>query len=524
MSLLRGGRAAGFLALSVILAAGGCDRSEANAPPAPPPPPVTVARPIEREVMEWDEYTGRLEAVETVEVRARVGGFIDSVSFKEGGTVTKGQPLFVIDPRPFQAELDRARGEVARAKAQLALAETEFKRAGQLVRTQAGSELELDEKRADRDAAKANLSVAQAAVTTAELNLGFTKVTAPIDGRISRIYVTAGNLITGGTQGGEATLLTVITSLNPMYCYVEADERSVLKYQRLSRERKRVSARDARIPARLALLNEPEFAHEGVIDFVDNRVDPTTGTLRARGVFPNDDGVMTPGLFGRVRIPGAAAYHAILVAESAIQNDQNAKYVMTVDDANVVHKTPITAGTAFGNMRAIESGLTGNERVIVNGMLRARPQAPVTPTEAPMPGEQDLAWFTPDGRPPTTGPTTTTAPTSRPPTQPVAAAIGMPGRDVSGLVVGARGAGVSPVSLQQETVNETLALRGARGGHSLKSGETLVCAKPQAAVAEAAESDHRSAIRNPESAIRNSDNLLPFGVPVASSDDGEVAE
>ena len=325
----------------VSLITHGCNRSDAAGPPAPPPAMVTVARPIDREVMEWDEYTGRLEAVETVEVRARVGGFIDSVSFTEGGTVKKGQLLFVIDPRPYQAELDRAQGEVARAQAQLALAETEFKRTSELVPSQAASELELDEKRADRDAAKAALAVAEATVTSTELNVKFTQVTAPIDGRISRIYVTPGNLISGGGQAGEATLLTVITSLDPIYCYVEADERSVLKYQRLSRERKRVSARDAKIPARLALLNEAEFAHDGVIDFVDNRVDPTTGTLRARGVFPNDDGVMTPGLFGRVRVPGTRIrpYRPGVITPLAFWNTPRARSVPVVGSMRLSTKS-----------------------------------------------------------------------------------------------------------------------------------------------------------------------------------------
>lgn len=422
MRLQAAGGIVGFILISMALAGTGCRKPQADAPP-PPPAAVTVARAIDREVMEWDEYTGRLRAVSQVKVRPRVGGFIDSVSFTEGGIVKEGQVLFVIDPRPYQAELDRARGEVAQAKALLALAETQFKRTAQLVPTRAASELELDEKRADRDAAKAAVSIAEAAVAAAELNVQYTQVTAPISGRISNIRVTRGNLVTGGGgQGGEATLLTEIASLDPIYCYVDADERSVLKYQRLARENKRVSARDAKIPARLALLNEPEFVHEGVIDFVDNTVDPTTGTLQARGVFSNADGVMTPGLFGRVRIPGAAPYRTLLVAQAAIQSDQNQKYVLTVDDTDTVRITPVTLGTAFGNMRAIVSGLTRDERIIINGMLRARPGAKVTPAEAPMPGQQDLEWFTPGGQAPKTAAPAKTAPATRPTTQPTAAA------------------------------------------------------------------------------------------------------
>lgn len=514
---------AGLAALVVSgLVAAGCKKPEQQA--APPPAAVTVARPVDREVMEWDEYTGRLEATETVQVRARVSGFIDSVSFAEGGTVKKGQLLFVIDPRPYQAELDRARGEVARANAQLALAETEFKRTAQLVPTQAASELELDEKRADRDAAKATVSVAGAAVTAAELNVNFTQVTAPIDGRISRIYVTAGNLITGGSLGGEATLLTVITSLDPIYCYVEADERSVLKYQRLSRENKRVSARDAKIRARLRLDDETEFVHEGVIDFVDNRVDPTTGTLRARGVFPNDGG-MTPGLFGRVRIPGAAPYRALLVAEAAIQSDQNQKYVLTVDDADTVHITPVTPGSAFGNMRAITDGLTGGERVIVNGMLRARPGSPVKPTEGPMPGGQDLRWFTPDGRPPTTAPATTapatTSPARRVPATTAPATRSRATRAPTTRPSQTSGAVDAPDLTANTFVRLSAAIRaGAVAGREdfQAEGESLVGAKPQAAVRRA-----RSDIGNRQSPIGDV-GLIPFGVPVASTDEGGAAE
>src|SRR5688572_20356687 len=341
----------------------GCNRSEA--PPAPPPPTVTVAHPLDREVMEWDEYPGRLEAVHLVEVRAQVSGYLQSVHFKEGGIVNKDDLLLVIDPRPFEAEVARTEGELARAKARLVLAETEFKRVKGLVPTEAASELELDEKQANLDEAKAAVDVAQANLTMAEINRGYTQVRAEITGRISQVYVKPGNLITGGGGAGQATLLTTITSLDPIYCYVDAEERAVLKYRDLAREKKRVSARDAEIPCKLALLNEGKFEHVGVVDFVDNRVDPRTGTLRARGVFPNPGGAMTPGLFGRLLVPGAAPYRALLVSEQAIQSDQNQKYVLTVDDRNTVQITPVVLGASFGGLRAIESGLTVYDRVIV---------------------------------------------------------------------------------------------------------------------------------------------------------------
>ena len=515
----------------VALAVAGCERSSA-AGDAPPPPPaaVTVARPVVRDVMEWDEYTGVLQPVSRVEVRPRVGGFIDSVSFTEGGLVKEGDVLFVIDARPYQAELDRARGEAARAKAQLALAETQFKRTTQLVPTKAASELELDERRADRDAARAVLDIANAAVTAAELNVQYTKVVAPIAGRVSNIRVTRGNLVTGGGGGaagqgggGDADPLTTIESMDPMYCYVDADERSVLRYQRLARQNKRVSARDAKIRARLRMEDEENFVHEGVVDFVDNRVDRTTGTLQARGVFPNKDASLTSGMFARMRIPGAEPYRATLVAEAALQADQSKKYVLTLDDADVVHITPVTVGSAFGNMRAIESGLTGGERIIVNGMLRARPGSPVKPTEGPMPGEQDLAWFAPDGKPPTTNPATTapatTAPATRPTTEPVADAV-------------SRGQSTTSVNTNAFVpLRATVDARVLDGGADRKvAGASPVRAKPRAAVARTrsdlvARSQHE--VRNPQSEVRNpkvADALIPFGVPVASTDEGGAAE
>jgi membrane fusion protein, multidrug efflux system len=381
----------------------GCNRQKAA--PQPPPPAVTVAHPLDREVMEWDEYPGRLEAVHTVHVRAQVGGYMQSVHFREGGLVKKGDLLFAIDPRPFEAEVSRTQGELNRAKAHLVLAETEFKRVKGLVPTEAASELELDEKRANLDEAKAAVEVAEANLQTARINLGYTQLKAEISGRISKAEIKPGNLVAGGPN--QATLLTTITSLDPIYCYVDADERSVLKYQRLAREKKRISARDAEIPCRLALLNEDKFEHIGLVDFVNNRVDPTTGTLQARGVFPNPGGAMTPGMFGRLRVPGAAPYRTLLVSEQAIQSDQSRKYVLTVDGQNVVHKTYVTVGIAFGGLRAIEEGLTAYDLVIVNGILRARPATKVDAKPGPMPAAEDVELYaTTRVSVPTTAPTT----------------------------------------------------------------------------------------------------------------------
>ena len=382
--------------------------------------------------MEWDEYPGRLEAMHLVEVRAQVSGYLQSVHFKEGGFVSKDDLLFVIDPRPFEAEVARTQGEVSRAKARLVLAETEFKRTKGLVPSEAASELELDEKQANLDEAKGAVDVAEANLKMAQINRGYTEVRAEIAGRISGAYVKPGNLITGGGGAGQATLLTTITSLDPIYCYVDADERSVLKYQNLAREKKRISARDALIPCKLALLNEDKFEHIGLVDFVDNRVDPSTGTLRARGVFPNPGGVMTPGLFGRLLVPGAAPYRALLISEQAIQTDQNQKYVLTVDDKNTVRITPITLGYSFGGLRAVQSGLTVYDRVIVNGILRARPGATVDPQTGTMPSAQDAETYaTTRAVMPTTIPST--MPTStRPTTEPSAHENRVTERDPAG--------------------------------------------------------------------------------------------
>jgi RND family efflux transporter MFP subunit len=264
-------------------------------------------------------------------------------------------------------------------------------------------------------------------VDSAQLNVEWCRVTAPISGRISRKNVTAGNLInSGGTGSSNATLLTTITSLDPIYAYMDVDEQSVLKYQRLAQEKKRVSARDTRIPCFLQLANETAFPHEGVVDFVDNRVDPTTGTLRARGVFANPGGVMTPGLFGRLRVPGSEPYRTLLVPELAVQTDQNQKYVLTVDAEDTVRITPITIGSQFGALRSVTKGLNGDEHIIVNGLLKARPGGKVKPQLAPMPGADESAGTLSTTRvvEPATQPTTTTtrpAPAAAA-TQPVAEA------------------------------------------------------------------------------------------------------
>jgi RND family efflux transporter MFP subunit len=375
-----------FFSVMLITAAmsGGCKKPAP--PPAPPPPSVTVARPVQREVIEWDEYTGRLQPTEMVEVRARVGGFLMKADFEEGSIVNAGQLLFVIDARPFEAEQAKAQAEVARAQAQEAYAANEFKRIEPLRSTGGASETEVENARQKWFEAQAEIASAQAQLRSAQLNVEFCQVTAPISGRISRKEVTAGNLITGGGVGqGNATLLTVITSLDPIYAYMDVDEQSVLKYQRLSQEKKRVSAREMRIPIFMGLSSEDGFPHEGVVDFVDNRIDPETGTLRGRGVFNNPfPYYLTPGLFARLRIPGSGRYVTLLVPDLAVGTDQDQRFVLVVKDDGTVDRRPVKLGAQFGRFRSIEEGLSLEDRVIINGLQRARPGATVTMTEQPL--------------------------------------------------------------------------------------------------------------------------------------------
>ena len=366
-----------FFALLALVAALGAGCGPQKPPPAPPPPTVSVTEVVQREVMEWDEYTGRLEPVESVEVRARVNGYLESIHFEDGALVKKNDLLFVIDPRPYKTDYDRAEAELARAETRLELASNDFDRAGRLFKSHAISEEEYDSRSKAKKEADSNLTAAKAALEGARLNLEYTRVQAPIDGRISRRYVTAGNLVHGGT--GMPTLLTTIVSIDPIYCYIDADERSVLRYQQLSREGKRVSARDFKIPCEMALANETGFPHKGMIDFVDNRLDPHTGTLRARGVFTNSNRALTPGLFARLRIPGSGKYQALLLPDRAFSSDQTLKFVYVVNAQGKVEFRPVTVGPVVDGLRVVRDGLKAGERVIVEGHMRVRPGITVTP-------------------------------------------------------------------------------------------------------------------------------------------------
>jgi len=358
----------------------GCGRRDAGAAaPAPFVPAVTIARPVQREVAEWDEYTGYLEAVDFVEVRARISGLLVSAPFQQGAIVNKGDVIYEIDVRPFEADLESRLAEEARAEAQLRLAEIELRRI-QDIPPGAAVPIELQRSEAMAADARAVVAAAKAAVKSARLLVEWCRVTAPISGRISSQYVDPGNLITGG--GGTGTLLTTIASIDPIYCVIDADERAVLKYQRLAREQKRVSARDAQIPFLMQLADEHTFSHQGYVDFVDNRIDRTTGTIRGRGVLANPDGYFKPGFFARVRIPGTGPYQAILVPDAAVATDQNQKVLYVVGADNVVDMRTVETGALFGELRAIESGITLEDHVIINGLMQARPGIKVAPREA----------------------------------------------------------------------------------------------------------------------------------------------
>lgn len=349
----------------------GCKKPAA--PVAPPPPSVSAVQAIEREVVEWDEYTGRLESPETVEVRARVNGYLDKVHFREGKEVKKGDLLFTIDRRPYQAEFDRAVADHQRAESQAELAKNDAERAKRLIATRAISEEDFDTRTRTYTSALAFVKSAEAALDSANLNLEFTEIRSPINGRVSRAFVTEGNLVSGGSGGAGATMLTTVVSQDPLYCYVDVDERAVLKYLRLRREGRRVSALDAQIPMEVALDDETDFPRKGYVDFVDNKIDPTTGTLRCRGVIPNPERTLGPGFFARFRLPGSGKYSALLLPDRALGSDQSQKFVYVIDAENKVEFRPVTIGPIVDGLRVVTAGLKPGEQVIVEGLLRVRP-------------------------------------------------------------------------------------------------------------------------------------------------------
>ena len=360
----------------------GCD-GKPTAGSAPPAPPVTAASPLQKTITEWDEYTGRFAAVETVEVRARVSGFIDSVQVNEGQMVKQNDLLFVIDQRPFQIAVEQAKADVERAKAKLEIASLDVQRATPLVRSQALTEREFDTRKSTERDANAQVASADAAVRQAQLNLEWTEVRAPTTGRISDRRVDRGNLITGGQTG--ATLLTVIVSIDPIHFVFDGSEADFLRYLRLAAAGSRPSSRDVQNPVSVRLADEADYAHHGRMDFVDNALNPKTGTIRGRAVFENKNGLLTPGFFGRLRLFGGE-HEALLLPDAAIASDQSRKIVFTVADDGAVGTKLVELGPIVDGLRVIRSGLAPTDRIIIDGLQRARPGQKVKPEDGKIEG------------------------------------------------------------------------------------------------------------------------------------------
>jgi RND family efflux transporter MFP subunit len=361
-----------------------CQQQQAT--PLPPLPQVTVSQPVAHEVVEWDEYTGRLEAVESVDVRARVSGYLQSVHFTDGALVKKGALLFVIDPRPYQAELNGAKATLEQAIAQYQRTQKDFARAQLLVKSRAMSQEEVDTRASNQRQAEEAVQAARATVDVARLNVEFTQVRAPISGRISRELATVGNLISGGTA--ESTLLTRIVSLDHIYGYFEVDERSYLKYARLWRNWNRSGSREVNIPVYLGLADEIGFSHQGQLDFVDNRLDPNTGTMTGRAVFPNTDLTLVPGLVARLRLPASNPYKALLLPDGAIGSDQTQRFAFVVNDQHTVEYHQVDLGPIIDGLRVIRHGLKPEDWVIVTGVHRVRAGAKVDPQPQALPKNQ----------------------------------------------------------------------------------------------------------------------------------------
>lgn len=340
-------------------------------------PPVTVAKPVIKPVIEWDEYTGRFEAVERVEIRARVSGYLDSIHFRDGQMVEKGDLLYVIDPRPFEAAVVQAQAEIERATAELAFASKELERGERLVQNRTISRAQVDTRRSARNVAAAELKAARGAMQLAQLELEFTQIKAPVAGRVSSTRIDVGNLVSGGTT--QSTLLTTVVSLDPIYFVFDASEADFLKYARLNQEGARASSRDADNPVYVRLMDETEWTRMGAMNFVDNELGLGSGTIRGRAVFDNPTGIITPGLFGRLRLLGSGEYTATLIPDHAVLSDQARKIVMTVDSEGTVVPKPVDLGPVIDGLRVVRTGLDAEDSVIINGIQRARPGSKVTP-------------------------------------------------------------------------------------------------------------------------------------------------
>lgn len=386
-----GRRLAALLVLATLVASCGEQQKQGG---GPPPPAVTVAKPIKRTVVDYDEYVGRFAAINSVEIRARVSGYLDKLHFKDGQVVKQGDLLFTIDKRPFQNTLDQARANLVQAQSNVAFTESDYTRGQQLVRDKTITDQTFEQRAQAFRNAKASVSANEAAVRQAELDMEFTELRAPMNGRIGDRRVSPGNLVTGGT-GGNTTLLATIVSIDPIYFEFTFDEASYLRYERLSTAGQDVASRNAGVQVALKLIDESDFDHEGRMDFVDNVIDRSTGTIRGRAVLANSKEIFTPGMFARVRVPGTAPYEALLVPDAAIGTEQARRFVMVVDDQDTGRPKYVTLGQVTKDgLRAIKDGIGPDDRIVVSGLMQARPGQKVKPEEQ---GAKPIAG--PDGAP-----------------------------------------------------------------------------------------------------------------------------
>jgi RND family efflux transporter MFP subunit len=377
-SLMRGARRLAVpLAIATLVASCGERQQQGG----PPPPAVTVAKPVKRTVFDYDEYVGRFTAINSVEVRARVSGYLEGLHFKDGQIVKQGDLLFTIDKRPFKNTLDQARANLVQAQSNQAFTESDYTRGQQLVRDKTITDQTFEQRAQAFRNAKASVSNNEAAVRQAELDMEFTELRAPVNGRIGDRRVSPGNLVTGGT-GGNTTMLATIVSTDPIYFEFTFDEASYLRYERLATKGQDVASRNTSVPVALKLIDEGDFDHKGRMDFVDNVIDRSTGTIRGRAVFANPNEVFTPGMFARVRVPGSPPYEGLLVPDAAIGTEQARRYVVVIDEQDTARQKYVTLGQLTAdNLRVVKDGIGPDDRIVVSGLMQARPGQKVRPEE-----------------------------------------------------------------------------------------------------------------------------------------------
>ena len=399
MTFAKAARLAALLSAAVLpIALAGCGRGQQQAAQALPA--VTVASPVQRTVVDYDEYVGRFVAVDSVEIRSRLSGYLSEIHFQDGQLVKQGDLLFTIDRRPFEIVLEQMRANLAQARANLSFAQGDLDRGQALLGNKTIAEQTFDQRQQAKAVAEAAVAAQEAMVHSAELDLDqYSQLRSPIDGRIGDRRVAVGNLVTGGT-GGNTTLLATIVSVDPIRFEFTFDEASFLRYVRFASASNDVASAHGNVPVTLQLIDEKDFAHTGKIDFIDNVINQSSGTIRGRAVFANPEGIFTPGMFGRIRVPGSPPYSALLIPDAAIGSEQARKYVLVVDDGGVVRQKYVTPGQLDDGLRVIKDGLVITDRVIVNGLMHARPGikvnaqeqgAPASTPGTPKAGDQPTA-------------------------------------------------------------------------------------------------------------------------------------